>query len=214
MRVRDRNRVGIAGIEHRLQRVYGAGADVAEHDTQGGDGHAQPQCLGTGRLLHTWDNTAVVFVAAVLIVLPALGVVGTFLHGVPYVGLATAYVLGYLPWLLVVAGLGGALALFSWTRRRGRIAAALVVVSLLTIVGGSVVNARMTAAVEHAGADIDFIETFGVGQPKSARPDAEATYTNFDGVPLQLSIYAPARSSRGLPRTRPRLHPRRRMGRR
>ena len=114
----------------------------------------------------------------------------------PYVGLATAYVPGYLPWLLVVAGLGGALALFSWTRRRGRIAAALVVVSLLTIVGGSVVNARMTAAVEHAGADIDFIETFGVGQPKSARPDAEATYTNFDGVPLQLSIYAPARSSR------------------
>ena len=38
-----------------------------------------------------------VFVAAVLIVLPALGVVGTFLHGVPYVGLATAYVPGYLP---------------------------------------------------------------------------------------------------------------------
>ena len=136
------------------------------------------------------------FVAAVLIVLPALGVVGTFLHGVPYVGLATAYVLGYLPWLLVVAGLGGALALFSWTRRRGRIAAALVVVSLLTIVGGSVVNARMTAAVEHAGADIDFIETFGVGQPKSARPDAEATYSSFDGEPLQLSIYAPAGSSR------------------
>ncbi len=33
-----------------------------------------------------------VFVAAVLIVLPALGVVGTFLHDVPYVGLATAYV--------------------------------------------------------------------------------------------------------------------------
>jgi len=137
----------------------------------------------------------VVFVAAVLIVLPALGVVGTFLHGVPYVGLATAYVLGYLPWLLVVAGLGGALALFSWTRRRGRIAAALVVVSLLTIVGGSVVTARMTAAVEHAGADIDLAKTFGVGQPKSARPDAEATYSSFDGEPLQLSIYAPAGSS-------------------
>ena len=136
-----------------------------------------------------------VFVAAVLIVLPALGVVGTLLHGVPYVGLATAYVPWYLPWLLVVAGLGGALALFSWTRRRGRIAAALVVVSLLTIVGGSVVTARMTAAVEHAGADIDLIETFGVGQPKSARPDAEATYSSFDGEPLQLSIYAPAGSS-------------------
>ena len=119
----------------------------------------------------------VAFVAAVLIVLSALGVVGTFLHGVPYVGLATAYVLGYLPSLLVVAGLGGALALFSWTRRRGLIAAALVVVSLLTIVSGSVVTARMTAAVEHAGADIDLAKTFGVGQPKSARPDAEATYS-------------------------------------
>jgi len=40
----------------------------------------------------------VVFVAAVMIVLPALGVVGTFLHDVPCVGLATAYVPWYLPW--------------------------------------------------------------------------------------------------------------------
>jgi acetyl esterase/lipase len=53
----------------------------------------------------------------------------------------------------------------------------------------------MTAAVEHAGADIDLAKTFGVGQPKSARPDAEATYSSFDGEPLQLSIYAPAGSS-------------------
>ena len=136
-----------------------------------------------------------VFVAAVLIVLPALGVVGTFLHDVPYVGLATAYVPGHLPWLLVIAGLGGALALLRWVRRRGRVAAALVVVSLLTIIGGSAITARMTAAVEHAGADIDFVETFGVGQPKSAQPDAEATYSSFDGEPLQLSFYAPARPS-------------------
>ena len=87
----------IGGVEHRLQRVDRAGADVAEHHAQRGDDHAQAQCLGTGRLLHTWDNTAVVFVAAVLIVLPALGVVGIFLHDVPYVGLATAYVPWYLP---------------------------------------------------------------------------------------------------------------------
>ena len=57
--------MGIGGVEHRLEGVDRAGADVAEHDAQRGDDHARAQCLGTGRLLHTWDNTAVVFVAAV-----------------------------------------------------------------------------------------------------------------------------------------------------
>lgn len=136
-----------------------------------------------------------VLVAAVLIALPALAVLGTFFHDVPYVGLATAYVPWYLPWLLVIAGLGGALAAFRWGRRRGRFAAALVVLSVLTIVGGSVITARMTTAVEHAGADIDLIKTFGIGQSESARPDAEATYAHFDGEPVQLSIYRPARST-------------------
>jgi acetyl esterase/lipase len=136
----------------------------------------------------------VILVAAVLIVLPALAFLGTFLHDVPYVGLATAYVPWYLPWLITLAVLGGAAATYKWLRRRGRAAAILVVVAILTVAGGSVITARMTATVQRAGADIDLVKTFGIAQPESAEPDAEATYSTFEGAPLELSIYRPASS--------------------
>jgi acetyl esterase len=145
-----------------------------------------------------WERagwTALVCAAMLLVVLPALGVVGTFLHDVPYVGLATAFVPWYLPWLVVVAVIGGALALNLWSRRGSRFAAALVVLTVLTLVGAFVITTRMTAAVEHAGADIDLIDTFGIGAPRSATPDAEATYTTFGGEPIRLSIYRPPGSS-------------------
>ena len=65
---------------------------------------------------------------------------------------------------------------------------------MVTIAGASVITTRMTAAVEHAGADIDLIDTFGIGARESA-PDAEAAYTTFDGEPLGLSIYQPSGAS-------------------
>jgi acetyl esterase len=46
----------------------------------------------------------------------------------------------------------------------------LVVVAALTVGGASVITARMTAAVEHAGADISLIDTFGIGTPRQVVP--------------------------------------------
>ena len=102
----------------------------------------------------------VLAVAALLVAPPALGVLGTSLADVPYIGLATAYVPWYLPWLTVASVVGGVLAMIHWGLRRGRIAAVL--------------------AVEHAGADISLIDTFGLGAPKQAAPDDEATYATFE----------------------------------
>ena len=101
-----------------------------------------------------------------------------------------------MSWVIVVALAGAALAGYLWSRRRGRLPATLVVVAVLTIVGGSVVTARMVATVEDAGADIDLVDTFDVWSKQTAAPDADATYALFkggagDGEPLQLSIYRP-----------------------
>jgi acetyl esterase len=130
-------------------------------------------------------------VAAPLIVVPALGVAGTFLHGVPYVGVAAGFVPPVMSWVIIAALAGGALALSLLRRHRGPLAAVLVVVAVLTVVGGSVVSVRMTTAVESAGADIDLAKTLDVVSERSATPDADATYTTFDGEPLRLSIYRP-----------------------
>ena len=95
-----------------------------------------------------------VVIAAVLVVPAALAVLGTYLYAVPYLGLATAYVPWYLPWLVVATVAGGVLAATHWRMRRSRIGAVLAVVAALTVAGASVIDARMIAAVEHAGADI------------------------------------------------------------
>ena len=129
--------------------------------------------------------------ATLLIVPVALGVIGTFLYDVPYVGLATAYVAWYLPWLMVVTLVGAGIALYRLCRRPDRFSAALVILAVATLVGASVIVARMTVAVERAGADIDLLDTFGIGQTKWAPPDVEPIYSTFDGEPLRLSVYRP-----------------------
>lgn len=142
----------------------------------------------------------VIAVAATLIVVPtALAVVGTYLYQVPYLGLVTAYVPWYLAWLIVAAVAGGVLAVMHWRMRRSRIGVVLAVVAALTVAGASVIDARMVAAVEHAGADISLLDTFGVAVPKYAAPDEEATYSTHEGQALRLSIYRPRESGSPAP---------------
>jgi acetyl esterase/lipase len=135
--------------------------------------------------------------ATALVAGPAVGVAATFAHDVPYAGLASGFVTPVMSWVIVVALAGAVLAGYLWTGRRDRLCATLAVVAVLTIVGGSVVTARMVSTVEDAGADIDLIETFDVWSKQTAAPDAEATYAVFKGwagkgEPLRLSIYRPS----------------------
>ncbi|BBY81306.1 alpha/beta hydrolase [Mycolicibacterium pulveris] len=139
----------------------------------------------------------IAYVLAVpLTVVAALAVAGTLLSDVPYVGLATAYVPWFVMWLIVAAAVGAVLAGYRWWRGRGWFDAALTVAAVLALAGASVITARMTAAVEAAGADIDLVDMFGIGSANSAPPDDEATYATFDGEPLRVSIYRPAGSTR------------------
>ena len=138
-------------------------------------------------------------VAALLVMPPALAVLGTFLYRVPYLGLATAYVPWYLPWLTVAAVVGGVLALVHRRVRGSRIGAALAVVAALTVAGASVIDARMIAAVEHAGTDIRLLDTFGIGMSKYATPDDVQTYGTFQDRPLRLSVFRPRESSTRAP---------------
>ena len=125
----------------------------------------------------------------------ALAVLGTYLYAVPYLGLVTAYVPWYLPWLVVAAVAGGVLAIVHWRMRRSRVGAVLAVIAALTVAGASVIDVRMIAAVEHAGADVSLIDTFGVGVPKHAAPDEEQTYSTYEGTALRLGIFRPQSAS-------------------
>ncbi len=129
----------------------------------------------------------------------ALAVSGTYLYRAPYLGLATAFVPWYLPWLVIASALGGVLALIHWRMRRKRSGVVLAVVAALTVAGAAVIDARMIAAVERAGADISLIDTFGIGEPKYAAPDGVATYGTYQGRLLHLRVYRPHESHSAAP---------------
>ncbi len=140
-------------------------------------------------------STAGICLATVLLAGLALGVLGTFLPDVPYLGLATGFVPPVMSWVIVAALAVGVFVGARWWRRRDWVSGTMVVAALLTVLGATVVNGRMIAAVERAGADVDVADTLGVWAKDTAVPDAEATYTTYAGEPLKLSLYRPSSST-------------------
>ena len=129
--------------------------------------------------------------AVPLVAVSALGVLGTLLFDVPYVGLATAFVPWFIAWFWLVALAGGVVAALLWWRRRSQSAAVLTVVAVLAVIGASVIVGRMTAAVENAGADVAIAPLFDLSRTHTVAPDAEAVYGSYDGEPLSVGIYRP-----------------------
>jgi acetyl esterase len=125
------------------------------------------------------------------VALPALGVLATLLHAVPVVGLAAGFVPPVMSWVVLVTAAIALLALVLWLRGRSRALLAVVVVAALTVAAGAYVIARQVAVVENAGADVDLVDTLDVWSTRVAAPDAEETYSSFEGEPLRLSVFRP-----------------------
>jgi acetyl esterase/lipase len=139
-------------------------------------------------------STAGLCLVTVLIASLALGVLGTFLPDLPGLGLATGFVPPVMSWVIIVAAVASAFALFRWWRRRDWFSGALAVVAVATVLAATVVNVRMIDAVDRAGADVDVVDTLGVWEKGAAAPDAEATFATYEGEPLALSVYRPSSS--------------------
>lgn len=153
-----------------------------------------------GRVLRRVPAVVAGCLATVLIVISALAVLGTFLAGVPYLGLGAGVLPPNASRVVVLALIGAALVAYRWWRRRTRLTAALLVLTVLVLAGATTITARMTASFERAGADISLVDTLGLETMRPVGADAEETYTQFDGKPLKLSIYRPpAGSAAGRP---------------
>jgi acetyl esterase/lipase len=125
------------------------------------------------------------------VALPALGVLATLLHAVPVVGLAAGFVPPVMSWVVLVTAAIALLAFGTWLRGPSRALLAVVVVAALTVAAGAYVIARQVTVVENAGADVDLVETLDVWSTQTEAPDAEETYTSFEGEPLRLGVFRP-----------------------
>ncbi|MDF5758675.1 alpha/beta hydrolase [Spongiactinospora sp. TRM90649] len=138
----------------------------------------------------TRAGRAAAVLSAPLIVIPALIVTGVFLYGVPYLGLAADLVPWHATWILALPLAGAVLALYGG--RPGRLRAGLLVLAALTLAGTLVIIARMSAALDRAGAGLGPLDAFTVGTEPAAVPDAVVGYSSYQGAPLLLSVYRPA----------------------
>ena len=111
----------------------------------------------------------------------AVVVLGTLLHRVPWLGLATTIGSAYPVWIVLAAVAAAVLSWFSWPSWKRT---ALLAVALLTVAGGAVITGRMAAAL----GDVSVVRALGIGAARSATPDDEPVYLGS----LRLSVYRPA----------------------
>lgn len=115
----------------------------------------------------------------------------TLLHDVPVIGLAAGFVPPVMSWVVLVTAAIALPAFGLWLRGRSRALLSVMVVAALTVAAGAYVIARQVTVVENAGADVDLVDTLEVWSIPAAAPDAEETYSSFEGNPLRLGVFRP-----------------------
>jgi acetyl esterase/lipase len=127
-------------------------------------------------------------------VLPSAALaLGTFLPAIPYLGTAGSALLPlFAPQILVVALVGGALALAArrlGARHKGSI---LAVVALLAAASAAIVIGRHVRVASSNGARVNLLASLVPRGLGSANADATVTFTKVDGQDLMLDIYRPS----------------------
>ena len=119
--------------------------------------------------------------------------------GAPFLSIAGALTQFFIdwPWTVILALIGGGLALRHWRRSRSRYAALLMGVAAATATGGTYITARIVAAVDGAGANL---RVLGAMNPVPLRPETspeDVIYLTDGGTPLVLSVFRPPVARRG-----------------
>jgi acetyl esterase/lipase len=139
-----------------------------------------------------WRRRVFVLAGGALVLPCAVLALGTFFPAIPYLGTAGSALLPlFAPQILVVALLGGALALAArrlGARHKGAIVA---VVALLTAASAALVIGRHVRVASSNGARVNLLASVMPRGLGGAVADATVTFTKVDGQDLLLDIYRP-----------------------
>ena len=117
---------------------------------------------------------------------------GTFVPSMPFLGTAGSALLPlFAPQIIVVALVGGALALAA--RRFGaiRTGMALAVIGLLAAAAAAIVVGRHARVASENGVRVNLMAALVPSGLGAGTPDATVTFTQVDGQDLELDIYRP-----------------------
>jgi len=145
----------------------------------------------TLRTRQRWRRLFVLFGG--LLVLPSAALaLGTFLPAIPYLGTAGSALLPLLaPQIVIVAIVGGALALAARRLGARRTGTMLAVAAAVAAASAAIVIGRHMRVASSNGARVNLLAALVPGGLGSAAPDATVAYTRADGQELLLDIYRP-----------------------
>ena len=134
----------------------------------------------------------VVLIAGAFVLPCGVLALGTFLPSVPVLGTVGSAVLPlFAPQIVVVALVGGALALVARRSGMRRTGTALAAIGLLAAAAAGIVIERHARVASSNGARVNLLAAVLPGGLGAATPDATVTFTRVDGQDLELDVYRP-----------------------
>lgn len=143
----------------------------------------EPMKSSTGRRVATVALTIPVLLLALLI--------AALLIPLPYLDILASITTGLFAYLLPAAFLTLIFSYWLWRGRRTRYAAALIIVSSVTLAGWIGVSGRMLTFASNENVRIDAGQLFTGFSVGDRGPDITLPYTSYDGKTVSLSIWKP-----------------------
>lgn len=145
-----------------------------------------------------WVALALLWLVALLL---AILVVGTLAYDVPYLGLTAFIVPWAAPAIALTSAVVGGLAMVALRSRRTKGRMALVALSAIAGLGASYVTYALASTFVREGVRIDPVAAIlpGLSSGPAPKADTSVVFDTFDGEPVALSIYRPARRASPAP---------------
>ena len=149
-------------------------------------------CAVSSRPPRRWRRLFALIAGALVLPSAALAL-GTFFPAIPYLGTAGSALLPlFAPQIVVVALVGGALALAARRLGARRIGMMFAVASILVAASAGTVIGRHMGVASSNGARVNLLAAVLPGGLGAGTADATVTFTRVAGQDLQLDIYRPA----------------------
>ena len=141
------------------------------------------------------------FLGKALLVLFALGTLGSFVPAIPVLGELGPVLTAQLgPWLAIIAAIGAALVFLRW--RNGRRPRTLVLAGMAAFaaLGTAWILAQQIGVARANGVQVDPVQMLlATSQSDPSPPPVTVNYAKYDGQDLPLDIYRPAAKPGGKP---------------
>ena len=133
-----------------------------------------------------------------IIVLFALGTLGSFFPAIPLLGeIGPVLTSAIGPWLTIVSLIGAVWIFLRWRKARRTTTLVLAGLAAFATTGSAIILARQVGVARDNGASIDPVQMLLAHSQADADPPPETViYSEFDGQQLPLDIYRPTGNAR------------------